>query len=208
MNPADMKKTCEQVAPLLVFYACDEVDAAEASLIEMAMTVLGGYRAVASIERVSLLQEVRGTDGRRWTPLADACFGRPAVVGTGSPFALELVRSQLVDPEAGALLEAEGLDHRSTGAMGAVTRYLVVTARRPSGVVGVAAAWLTPDGGNVAVFVASPHRKEGIGTHLLAAVESAVIDAGWGCTSLRGVGPPGFYGARSRTTRSGSTSTG
>ena len=39
MNPAEMKKVCEQVAPLLVFYACDEVDAAEASLIAQHLAV-------------------------------------------------------------------------------------------------------------------------------------------------------------------------
>jgi len=39
MNPADMKNACEQVAPLLVFYACNEVDTAEASLIEQHLSV-------------------------------------------------------------------------------------------------------------------------------------------------------------------------
>ena len=45
MNPADTKKICEQVAPLLVFYACEEVDAAEASLIEQHLSACESCRA-------------------------------------------------------------------------------------------------------------------------------------------------------------------
>jgi GNAT superfamily N-acetyltransferase len=141
-------------------------------------------------------------------------------VGTGSPLAVELVRSRLIDPEAADLLEAEGAavdrdeaggagvdaDHSSAGEPSRTQ--LVVTARREGEVVGVAAAWLTPDGGKIAVLVASSHRRQGIGTHLLLAAEGAVAQAGWGCTSLGGVGPAGFYAARSRITRSRSTSTG
>jgi GNAT superfamily N-acetyltransferase len=192
------------------------LDGADPAVIEAATTVLAGYRTEASISRICLLQEIRGPAGRTWTVVADAFFGRPAIVGTGSPLALELVRSQLIDPEAAALLEAEGagagglVDGRDPGAGDAhdATGQLVVTARREGDVVGVAGARLTSDGGKVGVLVASPHRGQGIGTHLLAAVEAAVADAGWGCTSLWGVGPAGFYTARSRITRSGSRSTG
>jgi GNAT superfamily N-acetyltransferase len=202
--------------------------------MEAATTALSGYRAATSIDRICLLQEVRGPEGREWIVLADALFGRPAIVGTGSPLALELVRSELIDPEAAALLEDEGFgpaggmghagvvtnagDVASAGhgaragdgedAARPPTRQLVVTARRQGTVVGVAAAWLTADGGRIAVLVDSSHRREGIGTHLLAAVESAAAGAGWGCTSFNGVGVPGFYAARSRITRSGSMSNG
>src|SRR5215472_12452673 len=51
MNPAHMKKTCEQVAPLLVFYACDEVDAAEASLIEEHLSVCESCRTQLTDEK-------------------------------------------------------------------------------------------------------------------------------------------------------------
>jgi GNAT superfamily N-acetyltransferase len=104
--------------------------------------------------------------------------------------------------------EGAGRDAHHPGAGEPATHRLVVTARRQGEVVGVAAAWLTPDGGKLAVLVASSDRRQGIGSHLLAAVEAAVAEAGWGCTSLRGVGPAGFYAARSRITRSGSRSTG
>jgi 2'-5' RNA ligase/GNAT superfamily N-acetyltransferase len=198
-------------------------DGAEPALIEAATNVLGRYRIVVSIERVHLLREIRGEEGRTWDPLADAAFAPPAIVGVGSPLALELVRSELVDPEGMALLSAEGI----TSAGGVTSdrpkrpgHQLVLTARREGAVVGVATAWLTPDGGRVGVLVASAHRGQGIGSHLLAAVESGTIEADWNCSSLAAVGPPRFYTARSRlskpiaggpnspTTQSGSTSTG
>jgi 2'-5' RNA ligase/GNAT superfamily N-acetyltransferase len=181
------------------------LDGADPSGMEAATTVLGGYRIDSSISRICLLQEIRGPAGRAWTVVADAFFGRPSIVGTGSPLALELVRSQVIDPEAAALLQSEGAGPAPGEP---ATRQLVVTARREGDVVGVAAARLTPDGGEIGVLVASSHRGQGIGTHLLAAVEAAVAEVGWGCTSLRGVGPACFYAARSRITRSGSRSTG
>ncbi len=51
MNPAEMQKVCEQVAPLLVFYACDEVDKAEASLIEQHLSVCAMCRAQLAEEK-------------------------------------------------------------------------------------------------------------------------------------------------------------
>jgi hypothetical protein len=51
MNSADRKKVCEQVAPLLVFYACDEVDAAEASLIQQHLSVCETCRAQLAEEK-------------------------------------------------------------------------------------------------------------------------------------------------------------
>jgi len=51
MNAAEMKKACEQVAPLLVFYACGEVDGAEASLIERHLCVCEACRAQLTEEK-------------------------------------------------------------------------------------------------------------------------------------------------------------
>lgn len=51
MNPADMQKACEQVAPLLVFYACSEVDTAEASLIEQHLSVCEACRKQLAEEK-------------------------------------------------------------------------------------------------------------------------------------------------------------
>lgn len=51
MNPAEMKKVCEQVTPLLVFYACDEADATEASLIERHLSVCAACREQLAEEK-------------------------------------------------------------------------------------------------------------------------------------------------------------
>lgn len=51
MNPADMQKACEQVAPLLVFYACNEVDTAEASLVEQHLSVCEACRKQLAEEK-------------------------------------------------------------------------------------------------------------------------------------------------------------
>ncbi|MDP9072628.1 MAG: GNAT family N-acetyltransferase, partial [Actinomycetota bacterium] len=66
---------------------------------------------------------------------------------------------------------------------------MVVTARREQTVVGVAGAWIGPDGGQSAVLVARAHRHQGIGRHLSAALTAAVADAGWECWELRPLSP-------------------
>jgi 2'-5' RNA ligase/GNAT superfamily N-acetyltransferase len=190
-------------------------DEADPVRIDRAAAALCGYRASVGVERIHLLRETRHPGGRRWDPLADAAFGPPAVVGRGG-LALELTRSQLLDPEAAAVLAAGGAGPAAEGAgpftgadagpvvaggtSGPVPR-IVVTARREDAAVGVAGAWLGGDGGQVAVFVDPAVRRQGVGSHLLAAVEAAVRRSGWGCTRLSAFGPPGFYLARSRFSR-------
>jgi GNAT superfamily N-acetyltransferase len=112
---------------------------------------------------------------------------------------LELVRGSLIDPVAAAALDAHGASVAVDGieVAGSAPR-VVVTGLREGHVVGVATAWLGPDGGRVCLWVVPAHRRQGIGGHLLAAVEAAVADAGWGCSRLSGVGPAAFYAARSR----------
>jgi 2'-5' RNA ligase len=166
-------------------------DEASPDRIEAAITALASYTAVARIDRLHLLQEVKGPQGRRWEPLADAAFGPPAVIGRGG-LALELTASRLVDPEAAELLEGLSLPP-----VAGADRRTVITARREDKVVGVAIACLTPDGGSVGVLVAPPCRRQGIGSHLLAAVEAGVRREEWGCSRLLAIGPPGFYAARS-----------
>jgi 2'-5' RNA ligase len=83
-------------------------DDADPERIGWAMAALADYRATVTFDRVHLLVERR--PGPRWRPFADAAFGPPAVVARGSPLALELSRSRQIDPEALALLEAEGVE--------------------------------------------------------------------------------------------------
>ncbi len=148
----------------------------------------------ATIDRVHLLQEVRQDGQRLWAPLADAAFGPPAIVGRGG-LAVELTRSQLLDPEAAALLEG----HDWAPADRALR--LVVTARREGSAVAAGIACLGPDGGQVAVMVDARHRRQGLGSHVLAAVELSVRASGWGCSHLRAIGPAAFYAARSHFSR-------
>ncbi len=144
--------------------------------IEATVAALAGYTTTVAFERAHLLVERR--PGPRWQPLADVAFGPPAVVSRGGPLAVELVRSQQMDPEGAALLEGEGADLALPDAP--IGGPLVVTARREGEVVGVAATWLTAQGRRSAVFVAARHRRQGIGRHLEAALALAAADVGWG----------------------------
>jgi GNAT superfamily N-acetyltransferase len=57
--------------------------------------------------------------------------------------------------------------------------------------------WLGPDGGRIEVFVVPDSRRQGIGGHLLAALEAGVRNREWNCSGLTSrCGPAGFYGAR------------
>jgi len=155
-------------------------DDAAAERIEAAMVALAGYTAEVTFDRVHLLVEHR--PGPQWRPLADVAFGPPAVVARGGPLAVTLVRSHQIDPEGRALLDAEGADLEPPEAF--LLGPLVVTARREGAVVGLATAWLTAAGVPSAVFVATPHRRQGIGRHLQAALTVAVNDAGWTAGTL------------------------
>ncbi len=185
-------------------------DQAEQDRIGAALLALGGFQGAFSAEAVHLLQEQGHGSERRWVPIAGADFGPPAVIGRGG-LALEVVRGDTFDPEAEALVAA-GCDERAPAAgdgaiaagrdgeyrPGAGRRPILLSARREGEVVGVAAAWVTDDGARVAVLTAPSHRRQGIGGHLLAALESAVHEAGWTSRKLDALGPAGFYAARSR----------
>jgi GNAT superfamily N-acetyltransferase len=152
---------------------------------------------VAVVDRVVLLEQ----RGQKWLPLADAALGPPVVVGTGG-LAVEISRSRIVDPEAWLLL------HQADAAPGEVVGEghchsrppffpIVLTARRESVVAGVAAAWGAADGVHVAAVVAPEVRRQGVGGHLLAHLESDLRREGWQWQALHGHGPAGFYRARS-----------
>jgi GNAT superfamily N-acetyltransferase len=73
----------------------------------------------------------------------------------------------------------------------------VTTARREGEVVGVGAAWLEDNGGHVAVFVDPPRRRQGVGSAVLAQLESAARRTGWDVPSLAASGSAAFFAARS-----------
>lgn len=129
--------------------------------LEAAVTALKSFSADVTIDRVHVLAE---QPGRVWVPIADMPLGdREAVVGRGS-LPLELVVSGRPDVEAASLLAVE---HEPAGLPFAVTG-------RRNGVV-VAAAWGWTAGGRLELadlVVAGAHRGQGVGRHLLVAVEA------------------------------------
>ena len=162
----------------------DEADPERISAAELALADLS---AEVTFERVHLLQE---TPGRVWEPVADAPFCPPAVVGRGG-LAVELTVVEGLDPEARGVADAIWKpEHAAAG-----SRPLAVVARRDGRVAGTAEGWT---GGGVAflarLVVAPDDRREGVGTRLLAAFESAAADRG--CPRLAAAAPAGSDGER------------
>ena len=151
----------------------------EPARIDAALLALSGYRAIARFDRVDLLRE---GPGRVWEPVADAAFDVPAVVGRGG-LPLELTVSDRLDPEAAALVLGAG-------------RPFAVTACRDGQVVGsaVGTAGGTEAGEGVlwSIVVGEEQRRQGIGSHLVAAVVSLAADRG--CTSIVAAGAPASVG--------------
>ena len=135
-------------------------DDADPDRIEPALVAMSGYSATIEIDRVTVLEE---GPGRVWTPIADAAFGPPVVVGRGG-LPIELSVTDEVDPVA----------RRSV-----TPSRIVVTARRAGEVVGVAEGAIE-DGEPVvlSLVVAPGHRGQGIARHLVAELRSAAYAKG------------------------------
>jgi 2'-5' RNA ligase len=145
--------------------------------LEAVGPVLADFTVDVTFDRVHVLAE---QPGRIWRPVADALLGeRPATVGRGS-LPLDLVTSGRPDVEAAALLSFEG---EAAGVPFAVTAY------REGQVVAAAWGWSARGGLELAdLVVAVEHRGQGIGRHLLAAVEAVGVRRG--CASV-GASAPG-----------------
>jgi len=145
--------------------------------IGAALAALAGFVADARFDAVTVLRE---GPGRVWTALSDAAFARPAVIGRGG-LELELAETARPGPDAEAV------------AAGEAGEPFALTARRDGVAVGLAAGRVR---GDVAVLerlvVGADHRGEGIGSHLLAAVES--LAARRGCDWAVAAVPPGGPG--------------
>jgi len=140
-------------------------------VLARARDALRAYRTTVTFDRVHLLEE---TD-RVWRPIADAVFGRSRLeIGRGSR-PLELAESARLDPSATAFATREWHLH-DDDAFGPGTRWehqpFALCARRDDRIVGVATGWTGLGVAFVAeLLVAADARGEGIGSHLLAAVE-------------------------------------
>jgi 2'-5' RNA ligase/GNAT superfamily N-acetyltransferase len=158
-------------------------DEAPPPRIEAAVSALGSYRIEVRFERVHLLEEGQG---RVWSIAADAAFQRPAVVARGG-LALELTVGERPDPLVARwakLAWAAWADGRER------EEPFVITARREGGVVGLAEGAVR---GAVCelqrLIVDEDVRAQGVGSHLLAAVESLAAERG--CTVCRLRAPAG-----------------
>lgn len=152
--------------------------------IDAAVSALAGFSVRCVIDRVNLMQE---GDDRVWRPLADARLGPPMVVGRGG-LPVELAVSERLDPEAERFLEAAWRRHliESYGAQAGEREAFAITARREGTVVGVAQGMVVGGTQVEAVLdrlvVAPEVRGQGIGSHLLAALEAWGAERG--CTRL------------------------
>jgi 2'-5' RNA ligase/GNAT superfamily N-acetyltransferase len=142
-------------------------DEADPTRIDAARTALADYRVKVSFSRVHLLREGQG---RVWSPIADAPFAAPAVIGRGG-LPVELTVSEQPDPDAAALARVEGV------------LALTITARRDGEPAGYATGWCRGDAAHLASLVlAEEEVGMGVGRHLVAAFRSEA--AARGCTDI------------------------
>jgi 2'-5' RNA ligase len=132
------------------------LDGGDETRIRAAVEALAGVRIEVDVTQVHLLKEHNDEGERFWRPIFEATLGEPAVVGRGG---LELELEVGEKPYAG--------------------RPLGVTARRDGRVVGTATGWTEGLQARLLdVHVDADVRREGIGTHLVAAFSSAAADRG------------------------------
>ena len=134
-------------------------DEADPDRIRAALLALADYRVEVTFFRVHLLRE---GPGRIWTPIADAAFAPPAVIGRGG-LPVELAVSEAVDPDAARLGPSR----------------LVVTARMDGAVAGYAEGWCEAGAAHLSSLVVSVDAAHlGVGRHLLAAFRSEAAQRG------------------------------
>lgn len=134
-------------------------DEADPVRIAAAVDALADYRVDVTFDRVHLLRE---GPGRVWSPIADAAFAPPAVIGRGG-LPLEITVTDLLDPEARTLAGAP----------------LVVTARTDGAVAGYAEGWCRPPAAHLATLVVAADQAHlGVARHLVAAFRSEAAERG------------------------------
>jgi 2'-5' RNA ligase len=138
------------------------------------LAALAGFHATMTVDRVYLMVE---GDDRVWRPLADAALGPPGVVGRGG-LPVELSVTEGMDPETSRFLSAAWVEHRQAtyGSGLPPTRSFAVTARRQGGVVGAALGTLDDELVLDRLVVDRATRGQGVGSHLLHAIETLCVD--------------------------------
>lgn len=189
---------------------CDD---ATSALISASVLALASYTAPVTLDRVVLMEETvlrqQAVPLRRWSALADACLGPPAVVGRGG-LELEITEGRLAGPDVIAMARAqpeagdELLALLGPPAVGAgpplaedwrATAAIVLSARREGRVVGLAVA--RPEGRpggavHVCALVDAGVRRQGVGRALVMALEARVRRRGWSMMAVAH-GPQDFY---------------
>jgi 2'-5' RNA ligase/GNAT superfamily N-acetyltransferase len=149
-----------------------------------ALVALADYTAEATFDRVTLLQEEVGPEGRRWRPVGDAPLAPAHVVGRGG-LPVELTSGTGLDPEGRAFSAREWppVDRDVFGPDWEPRAPFAVTARREGEVVGIATGWTFGDLAWLSeLLVGAVARHQGVGDHLLRVVEH--VAAGRGCRRM------------------------
>jgi 2'-5' RNA ligase/ribosomal protein S18 acetylase RimI-like enzyme len=155
-------------------------DDATPERIEAAVVALADFSVTLTFDRVHLLAE---GEGRVWRPIADVPFAAPAVVGRGG-LDLEIASSVQLDVEAQRVtVEAWAASSLETYGAHDEAAPWALTARRQGDVIGTASGAIRGDELYLArLIVRADERRTGVGSHLLAAVES--LAASRGCRRL------------------------
>jgi 2'-5' RNA ligase/GNAT superfamily N-acetyltransferase len=174
----------------------DEV--ASPDRIASSLAALRDYEIEVTFDRVTLLEQ---SEGRVWTPIGEARFERPAVIGRGGGLEVSLSRSSALDDEAERWTAAAWADYSMAEyGLAEEDEPFAITARRGALVVGTAAGALRANDAYLArLIVADGERRTGVGSHLLAATESWASERGCERLTLRTLadGPARrFYEAR------------
>lgn len=178
-------------------------DNVDPELIPPAMALLGAYRAEVTVESVHLLVQ---RAGQVWETVGTARLGPPAVIGRGGR-AIEVSGAPRLDHQAAAWVASAWSSYlgETYGEGAACDSHFTFVARLGHRVVGVAEGSVggrgtgSPKATLARLVVDRALRGQGVGSHLLAAVESEA--AGSDCVSLRALvraGSPAvsFYAAR------------
>jgi ribosomal protein S18 acetylase RimI-like enzyme len=141
------------------------------------LVALGDYRSSYCFERVTILDQ---DADHRWWPMADTALGRPLVVGRGS-LDLELAIVEQPDPvvQAWAEGEWEAYSRELYGPAVHPFERFVIIARTKGTPVGYAEGDIRGTALKLGRLIVSPQwRSQGIGSHLLRAVERFGLEHG------------------------------